>query len=112
MGADLREEAWWTAGCLTAGSVASDNDSVMRKSNPHIVRTPEQGRELAARRRLKNRICLECGRQFSTVGRGLYCSHPCREAYFRRCRKSGVLLPSVERQRAKRHNDSVVTQAR
>jgi hypothetical protein len=40
--------------------------------------SPETAREIANRRRLKERKCLQCGAAFTTKGRGLYCSIKCR----------------------------------
>jgi hypothetical protein len=40
--------------------------------------SPETAREIAGKRRLKERECLQCGTAFTTKGRGLYCSVKCR----------------------------------
>lgn len=37
------------------------------------------GRELAAARKPKNKVCAVCGKAFVTVGRGVYCSNACRQ---------------------------------
>jgi hypothetical protein len=45
----------------------------------------EVARAIAAARRLKRRTCLVCQQEFTTVGRGLYCSDRCRaRAYYQR----------------------------
>jgi hypothetical protein len=44
----------------------------------------EVARLIAAQRRTKVRVCQVCGTEFTTVGRGLYCSRRCRDkAYYR-----------------------------
>jgi len=41
--------------------------------------SPEAGRELAAARQLKEKRCPICGKDFMTVGRGVYCSNACKQ---------------------------------
>ncbi len=46
------------------------------------TRSPSEiARELASLRRPKERTCRACGRPFTTVGRGLYCSKACAKRY-------------------------------
>ncbi|MBK8508947.1 MAG: hypothetical protein IPL51_09950 [Candidatus Competibacteraceae bacterium] len=44
-----------------------------------MVSSSDAGRELAAARPPKQKQCPICGKDFVTVGRGLYCSNRCKQ---------------------------------
>jgi hypothetical protein len=44
----------------------------------------ETARLIAAQRKPKVRVCPRCGKEFTTIGRGLYCSEACKRAMERR----------------------------
>src|SRR5438105_1272253 len=41
-------------------------------------------RLIAAQRKPKVRVCLRCGKEFTTIGRGLYCRLACKRAMQRK----------------------------
>jgi hypothetical protein len=43
------------------------------------ISTSEAGQKLAAARQPKNKRCLVCGKEFVTIGRGMYCANACKQ---------------------------------
>jgi hypothetical protein len=49
----------------------------------------ETARLIAAQRQPKTRECASCGKEFTTVGRGLYCRVACKRRAERKRKKEG-----------------------
>ena len=59
------------------------------------ITTPEQGRAMAARRKLKTRACAwpPCAVAFPTIGRGLYHSRSCEARAYRARKRAARPTP-------------------
>jgi predicted nucleic acid-binding Zn ribbon protein len=69
-------------------SVSITNDEIMS------ISSSEAGRELAAARKVKEKHCLVCGKQFTTIGRGKYCSEACKQRAKVQCKRAGETTSS------------------